>query len=201
MHLQKIEQLLFGGVVVGKAIGVAKDAAADHEAVYLWELLVEGEGVGAVFDVAINDELGGGRLVGSQIENFGDELVVRGDFAHLFASAEVDGESGGVLAKERGQPISKFLDVGPAEAGLDGDWERGGTAGVVEAFDGELGGLDHGGATAGAVDVFVGATEIKVDTGKAERGQCGTGFGEVGGLFAPDLCDDRCVAFCDCESL
>ena len=44
-----------------------------------------------------------------------------GDFAHFFLSAEVDGEGGGVLLQESGEPGLVFFGIGPAEAGFDGN--------------------------------------------------------------------------------
>ena len=61
-----------------------------------------------------------------------------------------------------------FVGVFPTEAGFDRHGEVGGTLGVVETFYGEVWGLNHGSATTGFVDVFVGAAEVQVDTGEAE---------------------------------
>ena len=61
-----------------------------------------------------------------------------------------------------------FFGIGPAEASLDRYGKCGGVCGVTEAFDSEVGGFDHGGATTGTVDVLVGAAEIEIDTIKAE---------------------------------
>ena len=53
--------------------------------------------MGEVFDVAINDELGGGADLVAEVDDLGNELIVGGDFGHFFFSTEVDGEGGGML--------------------------------------------------------------------------------------------------------
>ena len=58
MQLQKLHQVVAGGVNVGETVGVPEDAAADHEAVYFGILRVEFADVGEVFDVAVHDEGG-----------------------------------------------------------------------------------------------------------------------------------------------
>ena len=87
-----------------------------------------------------------------------------------------------------------FFGIGPAEAGFDGYGESGRILGIAVAIDGEVGSFDHGGATAGFVDVFVGAAKVNIDTIKSEFGEGGGGFGEVGGVFTPDLGDDGLFA-------
>jgi len=81
--------------VVGETVRVLEDAAADHEAVDLGVFGVECEGVGFVFDVAIDDKLGVGADLAAKFDNIGDEFVVGGGFGHFFLSTEVDGEGGG----------------------------------------------------------------------------------------------------------
>ena len=61
--------------MVGEAVGVLEDAAADHEAFDFGVFSVECEGVGAVFDVAVDDELGGGADLVAELDDGGDELV------------------------------------------------------------------------------------------------------------------------------
>ena len=53
--------------------------------------------MGEVLDVAVNDELGGGADLITEVDNLGNELIVGGDFGHFFLSTEVDGEGGGML--------------------------------------------------------------------------------------------------------
>ena len=43
-----------------------------------------------------------------------------GDFAHFFLGAKVDGDSSWLFSKEGWQPSLVFIDIGPAEASLDG---------------------------------------------------------------------------------
>ena len=62
--------------------------------------------------------------------------------------------------------------------------------GVPEALFGELGRSDHGGATAGAVDMTVGTAKVEVDAGEAEVFERSCEFREVLWVLAPDLGDD-----------
>ena len=72
--------------------------------------------------------------------------------------------------------------------------------GVAITIYGEPGGPNHGGTTAGLVDMLVGAAEIKVDAREAEIGEAGGSHGEVVGIFAPDLSDNRRICGCDFET-
>ena len=83
-----------------------------------------------------------------------------GDFAHFFFSTEVDGEGSGVLVQEGGEPFLVFFGFIPAEASFDGNGEIGGFSGILIAFCGEIGILNHGGAATGFIDVFVGTAEV-----------------------------------------
>ena len=91
-----------------------------------------------------------------------------GDFAHFLAGAKVDGEGGGLLLEQSGEPCLVLVGAGPAEAGFDRDGEGGRVEGVLIAFYSEIWGLDHSGATASFINVFVGAAKIEVDTREAE---------------------------------
>ena len=168
MYFQKLHQFFSGRSVGGEAVGVLEDAAANHETVDGGVLGVELEGVGAVFDVAVDDELGGGAEIVTEIGNIRNKLVVGGDFAHFFAGAEMNGEGGRVLGEEDGEPGLIFIGRGPTEAGFDRYREIGAGAGIMKAFDGEVGSVDHGGTTAGFVDMAVGAAEVEINAGKAE---------------------------------
>lgn len=85
-----------------EAEGVGKDTTTNHEAVEVGVLLMELDGMGVIFDVTVDDELGvGGDLV-AEGNNIGDEFEVSGDFGHFFASAEVDGEGGEMLFEKEG---------------------------------------------------------------------------------------------------
>ena len=53
--------------------------------------------MGAVFDVAVDDEFGVGANLVAKLDDSGDEFIVGGDFAHFFLSAKMYGEGGGVL--------------------------------------------------------------------------------------------------------
>ncbi len=99
MYFQKLHEFFAGGGVVGEAVGVGEDAAANHETVDFGVLFMECEGVGAVFDVAVDDELGIGTDFVAEFDDIGDEFVVGWNFAHFFLGAKVDGESGGVFGK------------------------------------------------------------------------------------------------------
>ena len=87
-----------------------------------------------------------------------------------------------------------FVRVFPAEAGFDRHREVGGTFGVVEAFHGEVGSLNHSSAATGFVDVFVGATEIQIDAGETEFLEGFRTLSEVFWVLAPDLGDDGFIA-------
>ena len=83
--------------MVGEAVGVSKNAAANHKTIDFRILGVEFKGVSAVSDVAINDEFSiGGDLV-TEFDDVGYKFIVGGDFAHLFFGAEMNGKSGRVL--------------------------------------------------------------------------------------------------------
>ena len=109
--------------MVGEAEGVLENAAANHEAVNFGIFCVECECVGAVFDVAVDDKFGFGRKFGAQFDNFGNQLVVRGDFAHFFSGAQVNGESGGAFVEQKRKPVAIFVKRGPAESSFDRNWE------------------------------------------------------------------------------
>ena len=81
--------------MVGETVRVLEDAAADHKAVDLGIFGMECEGVGFVFDVAIDDKLGVGADLAAKFDNIGDEFVVGGDFGHFFTGAEVNSVGGG----------------------------------------------------------------------------------------------------------
>ena len=83
-----------------------------------------------------------------------------------------------------------FFGVGPAEASFDGYGESCGACGVAVAFDGEAGGLYHGGTATSFVDMLVGAAKIKIYSCKAQRLECGGTFCEMLWVLAPDLGDD-----------
>ena len=53
--------------------------------------------MGAVFDIAVDDEFGVGADFVAKLNDAGDEFIVSGDFAHFFFGAKVHGEGGGVL--------------------------------------------------------------------------------------------------------
>ena len=137
----------------------------------------------------------------AELQNIRDKLVVSGDFAHFFLSAEVDGEGGGMLVQENREPVLIFCRRGPAEAGFDGNGEVSVGKGITVAIDSEVGGLNHGSAAAGFIDILVGAAEVKVDTGKAERLKGGSGGSEVLRVFTPDLSDNGGVGGGDRETL
>lgn len=81
----------------------------------------------------------------------------------------MDGEGGGVFFEDGGKPSFVFVDKGKAEASFNGDGEAVGVSeGVAETLDGEVWRVNHGGATAGFVDVFVRAAKIEVDAREAE---------------------------------
>ena len=83
-----------------------------------------------------------------------------GNFTHFFLGAKVDSERSGVFGEQGWEPGLVFVWIRPAEAGFDGYWQVGVCTGIAITLDGEVGSLNHGGAAAGFVDVFVGATEI-----------------------------------------
>ena len=83
--------------MVGEAVGVLEDAAANHEAIDFGVFIMELKGVGFVFDVAVDDEFGVGGYLVAEVDNIRDEFIVSGDFAHFLLGAEMDGEGGGVL--------------------------------------------------------------------------------------------------------
>ena len=93
-----------------------------------------------------------------------------------------------------------FVGVFPAKAGFDGDGEAGGTLGIVETFYGEVWGLNHGSATTGFVDVFVGAAEVQVDAGEAELLEGAGTLSEVFWVLTPDLGDDWFITGGDLET-
>ena len=124
-----------------------------------------------------------------------------GNFGHFFFGAEVDGEGGGVFGEEDGEPSLIFFRVSVAKAGFDRDGETARVGdGVFKAFDGEVGSFNHGGATAGGVDVAIGAAEVEVDARKTERSERGGKFRKMGGIFAPNLGDNRGVGGGDFEA-
>ena len=85
--------------MVGEAVGVLKDAAANHKAVNFGVFFMKFEGVGAIFDVAIDDEFGCWRDLVAKRDDIWDEFIMSGDFAHFFFGTEVDGECGGMFGE------------------------------------------------------------------------------------------------------
>lgn len=154
----------------------------------------------AVFDVAVNDKLGVGAEMVAKFDDIWDKFIVSGDFTHFFFGAEMDGEGGRVLGEQGGQPSLKFVDSAPAEAGFDGNWKRGGVLGISKTFDSKFGRLDHGGTATSAVDILVGTAKVQIDTSKAELLKSTGALGEMVGVFAPDLSDDRSIGRGDFEA-
>lgn len=62
---------------------------------------------------------------------------------------------------------------------------------LMNTLDGEVGRADHGGATASGIDMTVGTAHINVKTGETETFEGGSELGEMIGILAPDLGDDR----------
>lgn len=204
MKLEQSEELGAGGLVVvlRKAVRILKDTTANHKAIELGIFFVELERDGAVFDVAVDEELGLGGVLGAELENLRDEFVVRRDFGHLFASAEMDGERGGMFFEDGRKPSLIFINEGEAKAGFDRDRKSVGAGyGVAIAGYGEVWRLNHSGAATGFVDMFVGATKVEVDTGKAEIFQRGGELRKMVGVFAPNLSDNRSVRGGDFEAV
>ena len=94
-----------------------------------------------------------------------------GNFGHFFFGAEMDGECGGVFGEEDGKPLAIFAGLTPAEASLNRYWEIGGFLGVLKALNGEIGGLNHGSATTGFVDMLVWAAKVQIYAGKSQRSE------------------------------
>ena len=77
--------------------------------------------MGAVTDVAVDDELGVWADLASEFDDIRDELVMGGNFAHFFLSAEMNGDGGGVFGQKGGEPGLVFRGVRPAETSFDGN--------------------------------------------------------------------------------
>ena len=105
-------ELVFRRRVVREAIWIFEDAAAYHETVDLWIFFVEGEGGGAVFDVAVDNEFGVRRDFGTESYKVGNEFIMRGDFGHFFTRAEMDGERGRVFSEKCRKPFFILIDKG-----------------------------------------------------------------------------------------
>ena len=74
---KEIFEIFCRRLVVCEAIGVFKDAAANHKAVDIRILIFELLSHLAIFDVAVDDEFGLGGDSISQLDDFGDKLVMR----------------------------------------------------------------------------------------------------------------------------
>ena len=80
----------------------------------------------------------------------------------------MDGEGGEILTKECREPSLIFIRESKAEAGLDRDGEGGRFFSALDTFDGKFWGLNHGGATAGLIDIFIGAAHVDIEAIKAK---------------------------------
>ena len=78
--------------MVGEAIRVGEDAAADHKAVDFKILLMKFERMSAVTDVAVDDEFGFRRDLVAEFDDIRYEFIMGGDFAHFLLGAKVNGE-------------------------------------------------------------------------------------------------------------
>lgn len=113
-----------------------------------------------------------------------------GDFGHFLASAEVDGKGSGMFGEECWEPNAKFVGIGVTESCFDGDGKVGSGFCGAEAFNGEVGGADHGGTTTGSVDVAVGAAHIEIDPGETEFFEVAGNDSKMLGVLTPNLSDD-----------
>lgn len=89
MKLEQSEEFGAGGLVVvlRKAVRILKDTAANHKTVERGIFLGKLYGGGAVFDVAVNKELGFWGVSVAEVDDFWNKLVVSGDFGHFFTRA------------------------------------------------------------------------------------------------------------------
>ncbi len=58
--------------MVGEAVGVSKNAAANHKAVYFGVFFVQFYGMGVIFDVAIDNKFGFGADFIAKFDDFGN---------------------------------------------------------------------------------------------------------------------------------
>ena len=108
--------------MVGKAIGILKNATANHETVDFGIFSMELEGVGTVSNISVNDKFGFGGDFITSFDTVRYEFIVGGDFAHFFFGAEMDGESGRMLTKKSWKPGFILVGTGPAKTGFDRNW-------------------------------------------------------------------------------
>ena len=80
----------------------------------------------------------------------------------------MNGEGGEVLLQKGREPSLVFIQVSKTEASFDGDREGGGRFSALDTFDGELWGFNHGGATAGLIDIFIGTAHVDIEAVKTE---------------------------------
>lgn len=89
VELEKSEEFGASGLMcgVGEAVGVFEDTTANHKTVERGIFLGKLHGGGAVFDVAVDEELGFWGVSVAEVDDFWNKLVVSGNFGHFFARA------------------------------------------------------------------------------------------------------------------
>ena len=80
--------------MISEAVGILKNAAANHETINLRIRLAELRNLALVLNVTVDDKFCGGRDASAELNNLWDELIVSWNFRHLFASAKMNSQGG-----------------------------------------------------------------------------------------------------------